>query len=166
MDFLRKPLLLACLAGIPFAAAMPPTPPDLCFAAGTVTYRLSAKASANDYRVAIDNDAAEPDLRIRLVDRVEAADFALTDDAGAMIGSACKTAGLVKSAHVVPRGEPADITVALSRQGSAGDFSLYVHSGRVSHLDAAALFALIRSELAAAQDHELEGAPDRLARVR
>ena len=67
-------------AAAPFLTASP----DLCFTAGSVTYRLSANAPRPTTGSRIDNQAPHPDLRVRLVDRVEAADFALTDDAGAL----------------------------------------------------------------------------------
>ena len=89
-----------CRAPAPFLTVSP----DLCFTAGSATYQLSASAPFPDYRVAIDNQAPHPDLRVRLVDRVEAADFALTDDAGAMVGSACKAAGPIKTIGIVPAG--------------------------------------------------------------
>jgi hypothetical protein len=148
MDKLRKTLALLCVAAIPAAAApLLTASPDLCFTAGSVTYRLSPDARSPDYRVAIDNDAPYPDLRVRLVDRVETADFALTDDAGAMTGNACKAAGALKTIRIVPAGTPSDVTIAVSqRQSDPGpdDFALYVHSARVSHFDAAALFALVQ----------------------
>ena len=159
MDRLRKTFVLLCMAAFPAAAAQFLTAsPDLCFTAGSVTYRLSPDASSPDYRIAIDNDAAHPDLRVRLVDRVETADFALTDDAGAMTGSACKTAGTVKTIRIVATGTPSDLTIAISRppQSDDADFALYVHSARVSHFDAAALFALVRQPTrgpAGAADH-------------
>jgi hypothetical protein len=147
MDRLRKTVALLCVAAAP-AVATPllKSSPDLCFTAGSVTYRLSPDASSPDYRVAFDNDAAHPDLRVRLVDRVETADFALTDDTGAMTGPACKAAGTVKTIRIVAPGAPADLIIAVSRphQADDADFALYVHSARVSHFDAAALFALVR----------------------
>jgi hypothetical protein len=145
MDRLRKTLTLLCVGGVAAGAASLLDPsPDLCFTAGSVTYRLSPHAPSPDYRVVIDNDALHPDLRVSLVDRVEAADFALTDDAGSMTGNACKTAGLTRTVRIVAPGLPADITIAVSPQQQAADVALYVHSARVSHFDAAALFALVR----------------------
>ena len=147
MDKLRNSVLLFGVAGIA-AAAVPflTVSPHLCFTAGSVTYQLSASTPFPDYRVAVDNQALYPDLRVRLVDRVEAADFALTDDAGAMVGSGCRAAGPIKTIGIVPAGAPADLTIAVSSQshGDSPDFTLYVHSARVSHVDAAALFALVR----------------------
>ena len=156
MQRLRKPLLMLLVATIVGAVAQLIAPSrEICFTAGTVTYRLSPNAASADYRVAIDNQAPRPDLRIRLVDRVEAADFALTDDAGTLTGSACNSAGLVKTVQVVEPGAPSDITIAVTRQAANVDFSLYVHSARVSHFDAAALFALIRQS--PDSDRELDG---------
>lgn len=166
MDRLRRTFVLMCVVAIPATAAPFLTAsPDLCFTAGSVTYRLSSDARSPDYRVAIDNDAPYPDLRVHLVDRVETADFALTDDAGAMVGSGCKAAGTLKTIRVVAAGTPADLTIAVSRQPQAGqgDFALYVHSARVNHFDAAALFALVRQ---APGDRALYGAAGHVASIR
>jgi hypothetical protein len=160
----RKALLLILLAGTAWALMPRLAPsPDLCFASGTITYRLSATTGASDYRVAIDNEAAHPDLRVRLVDRVDAADFALADDAGALIGNACRTAGQIKTVRIVPPGSPSDITIAVSHEPAAADVSLYVHSARVSHFDAAALYALVRRGLH--YDRTLDGSSDQLAGI-
>lgn len=168
MDRLRKTVGLLGVVGIAAAAASVPQPsPDLCFTAGSVTYRLSADAPSPDYRVAIDNQASHPDLRVGLVDRVEAADFALTDDAGAVTGSACKAAGLIRTVRIVTPGAPADITIAVSQPAQSDapqpDVSVYVHSVRVSHFDAAALFALVRH--APERDHGLDGTPGHVAAI-
>jgi hypothetical protein len=161
MDKLRKTLILLLVAGIPAAApALHTGSPDLCFADGATTYLLSATATDPDIRIAIDNTALHPDLRVRLTDRVEAADFALADDTGALIGDACRPAGLVSTARIVAAGKPADLTVAVARDFSTADLSLYVHSARVSHFDAAALFALIRHV------HAQDGKPSVLAAIR
>src|SRR5689334_3546260 len=108
MEKFRKTLILFLVFGIP--AAAPPffaKTPELCFTSGTVTYRLAPDASAADYTVAIDNQADYPDLRIRLVDRVATADFALTDDAGSLARNACKTGGTLKTVRLVPTGQRA-----------------------------------------------------------
>jgi hypothetical protein len=163
MDRLRKSVTLLCVGAIAAAAAsFLNTSPDLCFTAGSVTYRLSADAPSPDYRVAIDNQARDPDLRVVLVDRVEAADFALTDDAGAMSGNACRAAGPTRTVRIVAAGTPADITIAISPQQTAADLALYVHSARVSHFDAAALFALVRQ----APDRAPEATADHVAAIR
>jgi hypothetical protein len=148
----RQLVLILAFAAFGVAAApLLSSPPDLCFTSGSVTYRLTSDAAAADYRVAIDNAAVRPDLRVRLVDRVEVADFALTDDAAS--GRACRAAGVIKTVVTVPAGTPADITIAVAHKDArTGDaevaLALFVHSARVGHFDAAALLALIRRETA------------------
>ncbi|MCC6887141.1 MAG: hypothetical protein IT536_01175 [Hyphomicrobiales bacterium] len=164
MERLRKTVVLLAVSGLAGAAApWLGSTPDLCFTAGAVTYRLSTRA-APDYRIAIDNAAAHPDLRVQLVDRVEAADFALTDDAGTMTGKACDTASAIRTVRVVAAGTPADLTVALSPRPDPAAFSLYVHSARVGHAEAAALFALVHR--APDTDRALDGEPDHVAAIR
>ena len=147
MERVRKSLILLLVAGLPAAAAALPffgTSHDLCFTAGSVTYQLSPAAAAPDYRVRIDNRAPRPDLRIRLVDHAELADFSLVDDAGGPSGSGCPTAGLLRTVKIVPADNASDVTILVSRDVSDADFALFVHSARVTHQDAAALFALMR----------------------
>jgi len=145
MDRLRKTLILLFVAAIP-AAAPPLFAPSssLCFTAGSVTYQLAPNASSPDYRVRIDNGAPHPDLRIALVDRAEIADFALVDDAATVMDNACRSAGQLKTVKVVAANAAADVTIRLSPQAQDADFTLFVHSARVGHHDAAALFALMR----------------------
>jgi hypothetical protein len=143
MERLRNTLILLLVAGIP--AAAPPffaATPNLCFTAGTVTYRMTN--ATPDIRVRI--DAAHPDLRIRLVDSVEAADFALVDDVGTVDAGACQSAGLVRTVRLVGEGGAADVTISLSPETVEDDLKLFVHSARFGHRDAAALFAAMRHQ--------------------
>ena len=149
MDKLRKTLALLCVAAIAAAAAPFLTAsPDLCFTAGSVTYRLSAARHRPTTA-----SRSTTTRRIRTCASgwstgSTTADFALTDDAGAMTGNACKAAGAIKTVRIVAAGTPSDLTIAVSRADPVryrqADFALYVHSARVSHFDAAALFALVR----------------------
>jgi hypothetical protein len=153
MDRLHKTLVLLLVAAIPAAAppffgshapaAPPATPTGLCFTAGMVTYRLLPAAAPADYRVKIDNGASDAALRIALVDRVETADFALVDDNSGFDRSPCDAAGPIKTIKTVTEGA-SDLTIRLAHRGEDGDLKLFVHSGRVGHRDAAALFAVIR----------------------
>jgi hypothetical protein len=143
----RNAAILLLVAAVPAAAPplfSPARAPDLCFTAGSTTYRLTNQAAAANYRVRIDDDAVHPDLHVGLVDDVEAADFALTDDAATAADNACRSAGAVKTVAVVSPGQPADMTISIARPPRAADFTLFVHSARVSHQGAAALFALMR----------------------
>jgi hypothetical protein len=158
MDRFHKFLVLLFVAGIPAAAtpflpASGPAPkvnitsfaktaPPLCFTAGSITYELSQNASSPDLRVSFD-EAAKPDLRVGLVDGVTTADFTLVDDVAGMDGNACAAAGLLKTIKIVGDG-PADVVVRLTRDLANADFTLFVHSARFNHRDAAALFAVMR----------------------
>ena len=145
MQLFQKCALLGVLAAVPAAAhalLLPTTNP--CFTSGTATYRISAAAPAPDYRVRIDNAAAQPDLRVGLVDQPEIADFVLVDDLDAVQGNAC-AAPTPKTIRVDAGEMLPDLTVSLSQIGAAeaSDFKLYVRSARFSQEDAAALFGVM-----------------------
>src|SRR5712671_4230239 len=142
MQLFQKCALLGLVAAVPAAAhalLLPTTNP--CFTSGTATYRISAAAPAPDYRVRIDNAAAQPDLRVGLVDQPEIADFVLVDD----LGDACAASTPPKTIRVDAGEMLPDLTVSLSQIGAtdASDFKLYVRSARFSQEDAAALFGVM-----------------------
>lgn len=135
--------LLALVVAVPAAAAgtffaAQPAPQQPCFVTGNAAYRMSDRATAN-YTVRVDNSAANPNLRLQLVDDPAAADFVLVDDGDAV--NACKDAGTVKSVRLDPSARAPDLTVALSRAPAAT--KIYVKSASFSVQDAAALFAAI-----------------------
>jgi len=144
MDRLHKILILLFVAGIPAAATpfFPATVP-LCFTAGATTYQLSQTAASPDFRVKFSDAAGPPGLRIGLANGVAAADFTLVDDVIGMDGNACKAAGLLKTVQIVGDG-PSDVVISLTRDLKTADFKLFVHSLRLNHRDAAALFAAMR----------------------
>ena len=109
-----------------------------CFIDGAAGYRISDSASAN-FTVRIDNTAAQPNLRMQLVDDCAAADFVLVDDGDAV--NACTGATAIKSIRLDPAAANADLTVNLSRAPAA--YKIYVRSASFSQQDAAALFAVI-----------------------
>src|SRR5204862_1362085 len=118
-------------------------PQDLCFTAGSVTYQLAPGAASPDFRVRIDKEAPSPDLRVRLVDRAELADFSLVDDVGAPARDVCATAGDLRTVTIVKPADIGDVTISVGRETHEADLTLFVHSTRVTHFDAAALFALM-----------------------
>lgn len=123
----------AATAGSFFASSDKP-----CFIAGAAGYRISDSASAN-FAVRIDNTAAQPNLRMQLVDDSAAADFVLVDDGDAV--NACTGATAIKSIRLDPAAANAGLTVTLSR--APADYKIYVRSASFSQQDAAALFAVI-----------------------
>jgi hypothetical protein len=132
--------LMVLAAAIPAATAGSFfTPSDKpCVIAGAAGYRISDSTAA-DFTVRIDNTAAQPDLRMQLVDDSAAADFVLVDDGDA--DNACTGATAVKSIRLDPSALHASLTVSLSR--APADYKIYVRSASFSQQDAAALFAAI-----------------------
>lgn len=144
MDRLRKTLILIAVIGIPAAAHSTFAPADdLCFASGSATYKLSQKAAAPDIRVKFDNAAPRPDLRMQFVDRPEIADFVMADDHGTPPGNACRSPVRVRTVKIDNETAAPDITVSFASGDTMPDFSIYVHSVRYSHQDAAALLAAL-----------------------
>jgi hypothetical protein len=134
-------LLLACVA-VPAAAHSAFVPKDTaCFVSGVATYQIAPAATAPDYRIRIDANAKSPDLRMRLVDRPETADFVLVDDFSATAPSACRSATRIKTVKLDPQAASPDVTVSLAAEPGPADYTLYVHSVRFSQQDAAALLA-------------------------
>src|ERR1700721_4091422 len=83
MQRLHKSIVFALAIALPITAQgfqAFRTAPEPCFAAGSMTYQVSATARAPDYRVKIDNQSANPDLRLQLTDDPAAADLVLVDD--------------------------------------------------------------------------------------
>jgi hypothetical protein len=111
-----------------------------CFSAGDVGYRLTDRGNA-DFTIKIDNDAAEPDLVLQLVDDPARADFVLAD--GAAATGVCADMTAIRTIRVDAKAREPDLTVAL-RAGSAGSrYRIYASSPDFSPQDAAALFAVM-----------------------
>ena len=109
-----------------------------CFIAGNAGYQISDSA-AGAIIVRIDNAAAQPNLRMQLVDDAGSADFVLVDDADTI--DACKGIAAIKTIRLDPAAAHADLTVSLSREPA--DFKIFVRSDVYTEQDAAALFAVI-----------------------
>ena len=149
MNRIRKVLFLSLTVTVTAALAVPaavnsmkaaPKQPS-CFASGASTYQIVANAPAPDYRVRIDSKAANPDLRMQLVDRAEHADFVLVDDFSDGAPSSCKSSTPIRTVTLDGSTGKPDVTVQLSADAKGADYRLYVHSVRFSQHDAAALLA-------------------------
>jgi hypothetical protein len=117
------------------------------------TYQIADGTAAPDFRVRIDGAMTRPDLRMRLVERPEIADFVLVDDFSGKSGASCRSSTGIKTVKLDSDTSTPDVTVNLSAGDGPADYKLYVHSVRFSQQDAAALLAVIwktehRSELA------------------
>lgn len=141
--------MLIALAAIAAPAAaysmmvVPPKPLPIsnCFASGASTYQIVANAAAPDYRIRIDSAAAQPDLRMQLVDRPEYADFVLVDDFSGSEPSPCRSSTPVRTVTLDGVAAKPDVTVHLSADAKGADYRIYVRSTRFSQQDAAALLA-------------------------
>lgn len=122
--------------------AVPPKPQPIsnCFASGASTYQIVTNVAAPDYRIRIDSAAAQPDLRMQLVDRPEYADFVLVDDFSGE-PSTCRSSTPVRTVTLDGVAAKPDVTVHLSADAKGADYRLYVRSARFSQQDAAALLA-------------------------
>jgi len=137
MNRIRIAALLSLVIAVPAGAAgfflEKRQPPQPCFAAPTGAYRISAGPA--DYTVRIDNAAANPALRMQIVDDPAIADFVLVDDSA----DACDAAS-AKSVRIDPAAKEPDLTIAVSP--APARTRIYVKSARFSVEDAAALFAV------------------------
>jgi hypothetical protein len=118
-------------AGLFFESRQPA--PQPCFAASNGPYRLSTGAA--DYTVRIDNAAAEPALRLQIVDDPAIADFVLVDDGI----DACAGAS-VRSVRIDNTAPEPDLVIAVSEEPART--KIYVKSAIFSAEAAAALFAV------------------------
>jgi hypothetical protein len=109
-----------------------------CFISGNAGYELSGSPTAK-YTVRFDNAAANPNVRMQLVDDPAAADFVMVDDGAE--ANACKAASAVNSIRIDPTAAKPDLTVLLSR--AEADYKIYVRSSSYTEQDAAAVFAVI-----------------------
>lgn len=149
MRRLQNVVLFGFVIAIPVAAHaflsssnLSPARQQPCFVAGAAAYRISNAGHA-DYRVRVARDAAHPDLRIRLVDQPETADFVLADDLDDANDTSC--AATAPLTIRVDAGDPVpDLTISLSDDAAAADaYRLYVRSARFSQQEAAALFGVM-----------------------
>ena len=142
MNRIQKTFTLLAVLAIPAGAQISaPSTEKLCFASGTATFQLAPSAAAPDYRIRIERDLTVADLRMRLVDRLEIADFVLVDDFSGTEQDACNSSTRVQTVKLDPAAEKPDVLVNLSAEPGPAELRIYVRSVRFSHQDAAALLA-------------------------
>jgi hypothetical protein len=116
-------------------------PPKPCFITSTHAYRISGNEDAN-VTVRVNKTAAHANLRLQLVNDPATADFVLVDDGDS--AAACSGAGSIKSIRLDAAAANPDLTVALSQ--AAAPYKIFVRSAHYTPQDAAALFAVMRSD--------------------
>jgi hypothetical protein len=144
---IQKTLILVAAVALPAAAhsTFAPTRETLCFASGATTYQIARNAPSPDFRIKIADTLAtsdaQPDLRMRLVDSAEKADFVLVDDFSAGDPAPCRSSTPIRTVALDADTAKPDVTVTLSADAALSDYKIYVHSVRFSQQDAAALLA-------------------------
>jgi hypothetical protein len=144
---IQKTLILIAAVALPAAAhsTFAPTRETLCFASGATTYQIARNAAAPDFRIKIADASTKPDaqsdLRMRLVDSAEKADFVLVDDFSAGEQAPCRSSTPIRTVALDADTAKPDVTVTLSADAALSDYKIYVHSVRFSQQDAAALLA-------------------------
>ncbi len=147
MNRTQKTLILVAAVALPAAAhsTFAPTRETLCFASGATTYQIARNAPSPDFRIKIADASAtpesRPDLRMRLVDSAEKADFVLVDDFSANEQAPCRSTTPIRTVALDSDTAKPDVTVTLSADAALSDYKIYVHSVRFSQQDAAALLA-------------------------
>ncbi len=142
MNRIQKTFTLLAVLAIPAGAQIStPAADKLCCASGTATIQLAPSAATPDYRVRIERDLPGADLRMRLVNRPEIADFVLVDDFSGGEQDACASSTPIQTVKLDPAAEKPDVTVNLSAEPGPADLRIYIHSVRFSQQDAAALLA-------------------------
>ena len=129
--------LMVLMLAVPAGASVVFTPKAKpCFVVGNAAYRVADSGGA-DVTVRIDNKAAQPTMRMQIVDDPAVADFVLIDNDEE--GTACT--GAAETIRLDGHAANPDLTVALSNEPAA--HKIYVRSARLSPQDAAALFAVM-----------------------
>jgi fructose-specific component phosphotransferase system IIB-like protein len=134
------------LAVLVLAAAVPATAqtfgfslgsaPPVCLAIGNATWRLAR--SGADVTVRIDPAVATSNVRIKLVETADEADFIFVDDGAT---PACHGGSTIKSVKIDPAAAAPDLTLAFASASAPADYRIYVRSRWLAPEAVAALFA-------------------------
>jgi hypothetical protein len=145
----RRFLVLLLLAvAIPataqtFGLSIGTSEPAPCLALGNLTYRLAAAGARADYTVRIDASALSPDIRIQLSDTPDEADLVLVDDGEKP--AKCGAGAAIKSVKIDAQATAPDLTIGFAALSAPADYRIYVRSGVLEPMAAAALFAASRT---------------------
>jgi hypothetical protein len=110
--------------------------PPVCLAIGNATWRLAR--SGADVTVRIDPAAATSDVRIKLVETADEADFVFVDDGAP---PACQGAAATRSVKIDPAARAPDLTVGFASGSAPADYRIYARSRWLAPEAVAALFA-------------------------
>lgn len=127
------PLILAALFG--HADPVPQMRP--CITIGDTSVQIAATPWQSQTRIRFTDDPRAATVRVQVVDRAEAADFAIADDIGTGEPASCAVNAATRFIGITTAVEPAQPVVYLSRE--SGDLRIFVQSRTFALRDAAAL---------------------------
>jgi hypothetical protein len=116
----------------------------LCIAVADTSVQLTSLPWQSSLHVSFTSNPAKATVRVQIIDRAEAADFAVIDDIDTAEGSACQTSQPPRLVSISTTASPSDPVIYLTPDEPA-DYRIFVQSKNFSMLDAAALIVGARS---------------------
>ena len=142
----RKVLVLLLLAvAVPataqtFGFSISEADPSVCLAIGNTSYRIASGSLHADYTVRIDPAAPAPDLRIRLAETADMADFVFVDD-GEAPARCPRGASGIRSVRADAAAQAPDLVLGFATSAMPADYRIFVRSRFLAPEAAATLFA-------------------------
>src|SRR5215468_3137689 len=115
-----------------------------CVAVADTSVQLTSLPWQSSLHVSFTSNPAKATVRVQVIDRAEAADFAVIDDVDTQESSACQGNQPPKLVSISTSAAPSDPVIYLTPDEPA-DYRIFVHSKSFSMLDAAALIVGARS---------------------
>lgn len=108
-----------------------------CIAVADISVQLTSLPWQSSLHVSFTSNPAKATVRVQVIDRAEAADFAVIDDGGNAEGNGCQSSRpqLVS----ISKGFSASDPIIYLTQDGPADYRIFVQSKTFSMLDAAAL---------------------------
>jgi|SRR5580658_3530361 hypothetical protein len=125
--------------------------PHPCIAVGGVSVQIASVPWQAQLHVSFTDDPAAATVRVQIVDRAEAADFAVADDVDGAEAGACEASAATRFVAIAATGTGSAPVIYLSPDGPA-DYRIFVQSKTFTPRDAAALI------VGASGDHHLAAA--------
>jgi hypothetical protein len=109
-----------------------------CIAVADTSVQLTSLPWQSSLHVSFTSNPAKATVRVQIIDRAEAADFAVIDGTETAEGGACQASQPPQLVSISRSFSPSDPVIYLSQDGPA-DYRIFVQSTTFSMVDAAAL---------------------------
>jgi hypothetical protein len=109
-----------------------------CIAVADTSVQLTSLPWQSNLNVSFTSNPAKATVRVQVIDRAEAADFAVIDDGGNAEGNGCQSSRPPQLVSISKGFSATDPVIYLTHDGPA-DYRIFVQSKTFSMLDAAAL---------------------------